>query len=125
MKNIFSLLAFVSLCTLLACTAKETPRTAPALSLGEVVLNEKRCITDDKCAEMTLKYPVLKGGDSLITKALNDSIQLYVRSATQVFRENILKEPLDSTVAAFFRAFVQSSKEMESLGGWSIDVEGK
>lgn len=71
------LLSVLIACFFYACQGVIKPTPQVSVTMTEAA--SKKCVHDTVCAEITLKYPVLSGGNAAATQAINDTILSFVQ----------------------------------------------
>ena len=97
------LVAATGVFTFFACQSN-TP-TAPAaspLTVAMTQVKKENCIRDSVCATLDLTYPVLSGGNTSITAAINDSIKAFVYLVAGANPALPLPQALDSAALNMF-----------------------
>ena len=111
-----------------ACTSKETNSgtTVAPRKTETKTFNKKFCITDEQCATFSVSLPELVGGDSLVTKAVNHSVQSFVLSTVGANESLPFPVAIDSAAAQFIAAFKQTQIDNPDMipMGHSMEIKG-
>lgn len=109
LKFLFPAVATVCAMAFLFCRSKEHNQVAKTTALGASSghYSKRHCAAKDaeRCAVYDISYPVFAGGDTVLTAALNRSVQEYVLSAVGGNAELPFTTALDSAYAQFVGMF--------------------
>lgn len=113
-------LAFAAFCAcaFLFCKTKNSaPAPSSAIKAAHVSFSKRQCLDESKglCAEFNIAYPVFSGGDSVLTNALNKSVQEYLLSAIGSDSQKPFAQSLDSAAYQFIQMFIQDRKDIPEI----------
>ena len=95
----------------------------------QVEKHSESCLTDSmRCAHVKLQYPLAKNGDPAIAKAINDSINYYIKISAGAFysSEEIFSKSVDNIIDEFILEYNEVAGEnTDFVVPWEIETEGK
>jgi Deacetylase PdaC/Protein of unknown function (DUF3298) len=110
-----------------ACTSNDTATgtSADPRKTETKSFNKKFCITDEQCATFAVSVPVLIGGDSLVNKAVNHSVQSFILSTVGANESLPFTVAIDSASVHFVDDFKQAQVDNpDMLMGYSMEIKG-
>lgn len=120
---------FVSGCclsALLVACKDSTPKMPPVAPVTVKMehLGYKKCIKDSLCAEVTVDYPVLSGGNPEAIKIINDSLSAYANYCIFNNPKLSLATAVDSSGINMYAGMVeQSQPDMEYAMSYSNELK--
>lgn len=127
MRNQFLNILFLclSLC-FFACKSKEKNTTPPVPLKAETkTFHKKFCLADEQCALFSVSLPELSGGDSVVTTAVNHSVQSFILSTVGANESLPFPVAMDSAGTQFVESFKQAHTDNpDMIMGYSMEING-
>lgn len=119
---------FAALTFFLGCEEnKPKPTTSPLVSVNMVEKKSRKCVNDSVCAEISLRYPILTGGEnSAAVNTINDSLQKMALAGILGNPKLTIEQAFDSVQISLFALLQEQLKQMPDWGaGFFKAVETK
>ncbi|GAB4490358.1 MAG: hypothetical protein OHK0019_09090 [Saprospiraceae bacterium] len=126
-KHLLFLFAAISFFATSCEEKKPKPTVSPLVSVNMVEKKSRKCVSDSVCAEISLRYPILTGGDNTsAVNAINDSLQKMALAGILANPSLIIEQAFDSAQTNLFALLQEQVKQMPNWGtGFFKSVETK
>jgi len=125
-KHLFFLFAAVTFFP--GCEEKKPkPTPSPLVSVNMVEKKSRKCVSDSVCAEVSLRYPILTGGDNTsAVNAINDSLQKMALAGIVANPNLTIEQAFDSAQVNLFALLQEQMKQAPDWGaGFFKSLETK